>query len=305
MPRSSKPRRPRPSLDVAQVLAWADEHHARTGRWPLLTGGPVAGTLSETWAKIDRALRSGYRGLAGGSSLARLLEENRGVRNRLNLPLLTEGQILAWADEHHARTGDWPDQFSGPVAAAPWETWSGVNHAIRLGYRALPGGSSLADLLQRERGVRNIQDLPPLSYGQILAWADADHARTGRWPTRTDGAVPEAPCETWQGIDLALVRGGRHLPGGSSLARLLQAERGTRNPRGLPRLGREQILARADAHFARTGRWPTSRSGPIPEAPGETWMAVQSALANGYRGLPGGSSLARFLRASGRGRRAA
>jgi hypothetical protein len=47
------------------------------------------------------ALRLGLRGLPGGSSLARLLDEQRRVRNVKNLPPLTEEQILAWADEHH------------------------------------------------------------------------------------------------------------------------------------------------------------------------------------------------------------
>ena len=41
-----------------------------------------------------------------------------------------------------------------------------------------------------------------------------------------------------------------------------------------------------------TGRLPTETSGPIPEAPGETWKAVQVALVRGGRGLPGGNSLA-------------
>jgi hypothetical protein len=38
------------------------------------------------------------------------------------------------------------------------------------------------------------------------------------------------------------------------------------------------ILEWADAHVARTGHRPHPDSGPIPEAPGETWQAVQSAL---------------------------
>ena len=37
------------------------------------------------------------------------------------------------------------------------------------------------------------------------------------------------------------------------------------------------------------------RSGPISEAPGETWGAVDAALQKGSRGLPGGSSLALLL----------
>jgi hypothetical protein len=57
----------------------------------------------------------------------------------------------------------------------------------------------------------------------------------------------------------------------------------------------EQILAWADAHFADTGRWPTVGAGPIPEAPGLTWNAVNLALYAGLRGLPRGDSLARLL----------
>jgi hypothetical protein len=65
---------------------------------------------------------------------------------------------------------------------------------------------------------------------QILAWADAYRARTGRWPTARSGPVPEAPGETWSGIDRGLRVGGRGLPGGYSLARLLALLRGARPP---------------------------------------------------------------------------
>ena len=55
------------------------------------------------------------------------------------------------------------------------------------------------------------------------------------------------------------------------------------------------MLAWADAHLARTGRWPHAGSGPIPEAPGVTWGAVNMALYGGHRGLPGGDSLSLLL----------
>jgi hypothetical protein len=51
----------------------------------------------------------------------------------------------------------------------------------------------------------------------------------------------------------------------------------------------------ADAHHRRTGRWPSARSGPIPEAPGETWGMVAAALPAGGRGLPAGQSLPQLL----------
>jgi hypothetical protein len=62
---------------------------------------------------------------------------------------LTEAQILTWSDAHHAHTGAWPRQYSGPVTGAPGETWSGINNALWQGHRGLPGGDSLARLLGR------------------------------------------------------------------------------------------------------------------------------------------------------------
>jgi hypothetical protein len=73
-------------------------------------------------------------------------------------------------------------------------------------------------------------------------------------------------------------------------------------PYKAPRLREEQVLLWADAHHARTGRWPTRKSGPVREAPGENWSAVICALWAGYRGLPGGDTLRRLLRRHGRGR---
>jgi hypothetical protein len=145
---------------------------------------------------------------------------------------LTVEQILTWADEHHARTGRWPRQRSGPVAVAPGENWNGIAAALRHGSRGLPGGESLALLLARQRGARNTRCRPPVTVEQILAWADAHHSRTGRWPGVLSGPIPEAPDENWSAVNLALVLGYRGLPGGDSLARLLwrqgrrQARRG-------------------------------------------------------------------------------
>jgi hypothetical protein len=46
------------------------------------------------------------------------------------------------------------------------------------------------------------------------------------------------------------------------------------------------ILRWADAHRRRAGRWPHQKSGPIVDAPGENWDAVNAALRHGARGLP-------------------
>jgi hypothetical protein len=289
-----------PALSIPQILAWADKYRARTGTWPIATSGGIPGSLGETWIKIDKALRHGTRSLSGGSSLARLLEAERGVRNIAHLPRLSYRMILAWADDHHHRTGDWPSKDSGPVLCRTGETWANIDAALRHGLRRLPGGSSLARLLAQHRGVANVGDRPKLTEAMILAWADAFRQQTGRWPVRTDGVIPGSQGDTWASVDAALHRGTRGLPGGSSLARLLAEQRGVRNLADLPPLTEELILSWMDDHRERTGCWPRMTSGPVLAAPGETWGAINKMLREGGRGRPGGSSLAELL---ARGRR--
>jgi len=284
-----------PSLTETQILGWADAHHARTGSWPIYSSGGIHGVRGETWSAVDHSLRIGRRGLPGGSSLAQLLEARRGVRNVQAAPTLTPEQVLAWADEHHDRTFSWPTRESGPIPQAPGETWSAVAQAFVVGARGLSGEGSLAQFLARHRGVRNHLAVPPLTEEQVLAWADAHHARTGKWPTRSSGPIPEAPGEAWSAVDAALVVGVRGFGGGDSLAKLLARHRGVRNKQALPPLSIEQIREWVQAHHTRTGQWPRHSSGPIADAPGETWAGVNTALARGGRGLPGGSSLYRLV----------
>jgi hypothetical protein len=284
-----------PRLSRQQILAWADAHQKRTGAWPTAQTGPVAGAPGETWRALDSTLRVGLRGLPGGSSLARLLAQRRGVRNLQDLPRLTPGQILAWADAHHRRTGEWPGDVPIPVEDARGETWAVLDAALRSGGRGLPGGSSLARLLAEERGVRNPKELPRLTVRQVRSWARAHRQRTGEWPTSRSGPVLEALGESWSAIDAALGQGCRGLPAGLSLPRLLADRRSSPAEAGRPDLRLSRILAWADAHRRRTGAWPTAKSGPIPGAQGETWRAVNEALRTNRRGLSGGSSLTRLL----------
>jgi hypothetical protein len=187
-----------------------------------MRSGPLTGVKDETWKAVDSALRDGLRGMGRGSSLARLLAEKRGVRNRLGVPRLTRTQILRWAEAHHRRTGKWPSSNSGAVAGAAGETWKGVDLALRHGYRGLPRGPSLAKLLADERKVRNRTSLPALTPQKILAWADDHYRRVGDYPTSTSGTIAEGAGETWGSVNLALRYGYRGLPGGSSLSRLLK-----------------------------------------------------------------------------------
>lgn len=178
-----------------------------------------------------------------------------------------------------------------------------MDRALRNGTRGFPGGSSLARLLGKRRGVRNVHGLPPLTEERILAWADAYCERHGMWPNRNCGAIPGTVGETWLTVDSALHQGGRGLPGDDSLANLLERHRGKtrRRHHDRPTLTEEKILAWADAWLTEYGDCPSPRdSRPIPGAEGENWNALDVALKLGYRGLPGGDSVARLLRRHGR-----
>jgi hypothetical protein len=251
---------------------------------------------------VNQALRLGLRGLPGSDTLPRLLARRRGRRRGSRRPALTETQVADWALAHRDRTGHWPTRRSGPVAGAPGETWSAVCKALGKGHRGLPR-TGLPRLLARRCGARDRASLPRLSEALILRWADAHRRRTGRWPQADSGPVAGEPGQTWQGVNKALAEGFRGLPGGSSLVRLLERRRGKRHKAAAPPLTEALILRWADAHHASAGRWPGAGPGPVAGAPGERWSAINGALHSGFRGLPGGDSLARLLRRNGRGGR--
>jgi len=224
-------------LTVKRILAWADDHQRRTGRWPKVEAGRIHAAPGENWKRIDNALRWGLRGLPPGSSLANLLKRRRQVRNRKDAPVLFVRDILAWADAHHRRTGEWPTPDSGPVVDAPGETWRGVNAALFQGTRGTPGGLTLPRFLARYRGVRNRKSPPRLTGAQILQWADAHIRRTGRRPTANAGLIWQCPAETWRGVNKALMQGRRGFRGESSLAQFLDRH-GRINPRAPRKPGR-------------------------------------------------------------------
>jgi len=220
----NRARAKRQTLTIDQILTWADAHRLRTGLWPRERSGPVPEAPGLTWESVSEALCKGFRGLPGGSSLAKLLLQMRGARKHERCVPLTEEKILAWADAHFQRENRWPAQSSGAIADAPGETWAGVDTALFKGGRGLSGGSSLAKLLARAGRKRNRSELPPLTVEQILEWAWAHCKRAHHYPYSNSGAIPEAPEETWHGIDAALRGGHRGLPGGRSLRRFLMRE---------------------------------------------------------------------------------
>jgi len=286
-----------PSWTIEQILVLADAFKEKHDKWPNKSSGRINEAAPDTWNGIDIALQRGNRDLPGGTSLARLLSEYREVRTRVTVPPLNLEKILEWAEDHYARTQTWPTSYSGPVDAAPGETWREIDKSLRRGYRSIGTKTSLSLLLFERRTVPHILHMTPLTEELILLWADAYKAQSGKWPTRDSGAISGTESEYWSRIDSSLIQGNRSLPGGSSLARLLAQHRDVRNRKALPRFEVEKLLLWADRHYERHGRWPTCWSGPIDDVPNETWNAVDSAFKAGGRGLAeaGYRSLAHLL----------
>jgi hypothetical protein len=291
----------RPDLTIKQILAWADHYHAKTGKWPKMKSGRIVGSLGETWLAIDKALRNQGRGIAiPGMSLARLLEERRGVRNTHNLPRLTVRQIVTWAVEHFERTEMWPIHKSGLIVAEPRENWQSIDSALRLGLRGLLGRSSLSRVISAHRGGARPHHRPVLKTERIIEWARAYLRRFGHLPTERSGRIPGTPGLTWSAVSSALQVGLRGLTPGTTLSRLLRAHfkmsPGRRYRR--PDLSVDQILKWADQHRKRTGRWPIVSSGSIVGSQGNSWLIVDAALKARRRGLSlPGMTLARLLAA--------
>ena len=131
-------------------------------------------------------------------------------------PPLTEGQILAWADAHRARTGGWPSANTGGVAGVPGQSWAAIDEALRCGLRGLPGGDTLARLLGRHRGPR---------HGR-RHWTPGDDALVRALPpaeaARRTGRTVAAVYERRRGLGLAPAR--RWTPAEDDLVRTLWAE---------------------------------------------------------------------------------
>ncbi len=291
---------PLPDLSEQKILRWADAFFERKDKWPDWQSGPIPESGGETWYTVAAALALGLRGLSRRGSLDQLIKQCRRP-SKTGRRSFSVAQILRWVDPWIAENGRRPTSDSGAIPGSGGLDWSDVNQALRKGGGVLRGGSSLAELLTEERPGWG---RPPITEKQILFWADSYHRREGRWPRPVSGPVLESPGDSWHMLDTALRKGLRTLPGDSTLAELLLTHRGdttrrVNRPKLKPRVRLPfeipTIVAWADAHRARTGKWPCGRSGAIPEAPPTTWGAVQYALRRGTRGLPCGSSIALLL----------
>ncbi len=141
---------------------------------------------------------------------------------------LTVQMVQTWGDNYLGEFEVHPKPQDGGLHLPKGEDWAKIHYAFTKGKRGLPrmpGG------LPEFFGYNK----PVLTETIILKWADRCHELTGEYPsertgkswqnlddTRTSEEVGLPSNESWNGVNLALSRSLRGLPGGSSLYQLLR-----------------------------------------------------------------------------------
>ena len=295
-------------FDINKIRQSLLAHRERTGKWLtsskkghdqkagsyVLQHGPYAGEM--TVKALDAALRTGSRGLPGGSSIAMLNQEvsdehdldyqNYLEKEDLDIKLIIES-LLA----HRLSTGEWlsnrkrskDDKGSFILEYGPYAgevTVSALDGALARGARGLPGGSSISVLneeISREHGLdyQNHLKLKDINIELIKASILAHRLATGDWLSNgkkpkgeTHGSYvlefgPYAGQLTCSALETALLRGKRGLPDGLSIAKINQE---VSEENGLDYQNRleqedydlELIKQALLAHRSATGKWLSS-----------------------------------------------
>lgn len=205
---------------------------------------------------------------------------------------LSEDSIWAEMLEYKRINGKFPTDKT--KCTCKFGLWKTIGIALFTGSRGLPGGSSLAKLRRRNTGIdtgrkSGISLTEDLVWQEILAFKKAN----GIFPS-TNTKPKTSFGITWSAMSGNLSSGYYGLPGGSSLAKLIEARTGKKRPDNRPlsaiQLTEDMIYERMKAFKSLRGFWPGVNKRHDPTDLG-SWPALADALKHGYRGLPGGSSL--------------
>ncbi|MCU7860649.1 MAG: hypothetical protein KZQ86_12650, partial [Candidatus Thiodiazotropha sp. (ex Lucinoma kastoroae)] len=328
----------KPPLDIDLIKQSLLEHHQTTGQWLsnykkseegkkggyVLEHGPYAGKL--TVSALFSALCKGQRGLHGGSSIAKLNEEissehDLDYANHMKQEKLDLRQIKESLLAHYQATGGWLSHGKkytlehGPYAGKI--TVSALDSALSSGMRGLLGGASIAKLNEEISGENNLgyvnhKKQENLDIDEIQESLLAHYQATGEWMTNNkkgeDGKRgsyilehgPLAGHITVSALETNLAQGLRGLPGGASIAKLLEAvskefDLGYVNRLNQEDLSLDEVKESLLVHYQTTGEWLscgkkyTLEHGPY--AGKITVSALSHALERGSRGLPGEVSI--------------
>lgn len=273
-----------PMISVEQLRQAVDAYRlAHGGRFPTAYDDDALPGL--TWERIDSRLRDGHRGLPGGTSLSKWLDEAYPAE-RYQAPI-TSASMLAWVTAHLAANGgDFPHVASGQIPGVN-RTWMNLNDALRKRQLAFTRCSSLSAWLDEQFPLDRKKPAARLTANMILELVDGYRAEhDGAFPYRESGKVAGLNM-TWTQLDNALRQGGK------SLAKWLVK----RYP-DFVEVPEQRLRAWVDEYARESERaLPTSASGEIPGT-GWTWTQVDRAFRSGAWRWSTDNSLSAWLDAT-------
>ncbi|WP_339908977.1 DEAD/DEAH box helicase [Symmachiella dynata] len=195
-------------------------HFQRCGKFPLVAT-PGTTSLGTTWSTINFYLRrGGHHGLPGGSTLAQQVEavkQSLGMLQEHAAELTFENirrAILLYQETH----GQYPRRGSSDPVPIIGGAWGTLNNRLRKG--KVSEVSSLATIVKFIRTQKNDPPAPakrPLTVSEIHLTIRRHIEQYGEAPSRQSGGQSVFGI-SWGHLDNLLKKGGRGLPGGSSLA---------------------------------------------------------------------------------------
>lgn len=282
----------RPShVTIEQVRDAMRDFRRRHGRWPRHTDAGEVPGIGGSWASVAHALRRGFRGLPGGSSL---FMERDGVVPRQTLTMQAiKDAVMAFHKAH----GSWPRHATRERSPLGY-CWAIVDRKLKKGLiDEAPKGSSLTAIVRECQG-RSAPIRLTLKFVEELV--RTYHSTHGEWPrTTTVGDVPIIGGP-WKRLDVRLRLGlmglPTHGPDGEplSLVRLVAQLRGL--PASSTPLTVEMVKASVLAWRRQMGEWPSRKTDGVAPMIGVRWCSLDGFLRMGRRGLPGGLNLTKVAK---------
>ena len=262
-----------PLFRIPDILRWADAHRHRHGTWPTCPIGPHPGGPGRRLAPVNTAINRGQRGLRRLLAGAPARRPAWGTQ-RHRPPPADRGADPGLGRRHRAGPADGPRSGRVRSRRRTGETWQGVQNALYIGLRGLPGGSSIARLLARA------SDGPTAASARGPGRADA---RRIRWRTlrRSGPAIGPPDGAMRPRLSARVHRRPARRPYGT---RRKRSSRGT-SRRSTGPSGRR--AGRLDPHRAgepdrrQASRAPVPLS-PVPSRGRATALVTRSAVAIGH-----------------------
>ena len=308
-------------LTEAKIKEWIEIFYEKESKYPHAedpnvyerdSNGGYRIIKREKWQNINANLIRGGRGLSGGSSLADF-KEGHGFTDKI---VRTVEQLKEWMEIYYEYKGKYPSNIGkksvykrsdkGGFDVAEGDDWSNIDRALERGeIVGLTEKMTLADF-KVKFGYKSAD----LTVDQVKEWIEIFYEYKGKYPSQHDKEVFErdenggyrvVEEEVWQEIGTALYNGSRGLP--EIPFGEFKKKYGYEN-----KYSEEKIKDWVEIFYEVKGKYPSQEDKHVYErdeeggyrvVEGESWNAINSALYKGFRGLEGGSSLAKFKQERG------